>query len=207
MFKEEAYWIKSVLLKIPLSDGNIANLGSSTKHFRTIIQPHINQNIIVPLEERGLKITNIDIKKEEGVDIQADLTSKYFSKQVGGKYDLILCTNMLEHVESISNVIDNLVQIVNKDGYILITVPRKYPIHLDPIDNKFRPKPKEISDLFNKKTKYTIIESKIIQIKDIDSYPIKKSSMVLWRYRKRFRFWLKKYYSVSGILLQINKFY
>lgn len=205
MFREESIWIKNALSKLPLSSGSqVANLGSSTAHFRQNIQPHIHSNVIIPLKQKELTVFNIDLKDESGVDIQADLTNPNFPTRIGKKFELVLCTNILEHVESIPDVINNLLAITKREGYILITVPRKYPLHYDPIDNQFRPKPKAIISLFSDKTNFAVLESIIIPIKDISYYPIKKSSWPLWGYRSRLKYFLGFYYQVTGVLIKLN---
>lgn len=202
MFREEAIWVHNVLIELPLSGGKVANLGSSTSEFRKKIQPHINDEIIAPLEAKGAQIVNIDIKKDEGVDIEADLSAINFSEFVNQSFDLIICTNMLEHVVDISLVIDNILKIASPNAYILLTVPKKYPLHFDPIDNGFRPNPAQLAELFLNKTKYQILDSRIISIKDTKYYPFKKSSFPLWGYRLRLKFWMRYYYEVTGLLLK-----
>lgn len=202
MFREEAIWVRNVLKNLPLLNSKVANLGSSTSEFRQIIQPHIYKEIIIPLEAKGAKITHIDIKKAEGVDVEADLTAIDFSEHVNQSFDLVICTNMLEHVEDISLVVDNILKISSPNAYLLLTVPRRYPLHFDPIDNGFRPRPNELSTLFLEKVKCNILNSKIISIKDMSYYPLKSSRFPIWGYRLRLRYWLRYYYQVTGILLQ-----
>ncbi len=86
----------------------------------------------------GWSIVNVDLKAEEGVNIVADVTQSNFSAELQFSA-LTICTNMLEHVEDISLVIENLLKITIKGSFILLTVPYKYRKHLDPIDNMFRP--------------------------------------------------------------------
>src|SRR5438105_2004609 len=131
MFKQEAEWIQRVLADVhPLNSyNNVANLGSSTINFRTIIQPHIHKHIIVPLENKGWKILHVDFKKEDGVDIVADLTDIHFGEKFKNYFAITICTNVLEHVENINRVVNNLLKVTKNNGYILITVPYKYKIH------------------------------------------------------------------------------
>lgn len=204
MFREESVWISNVLENITLEKAEVANLGSSTGYFRKVIQPHIHENIVKPLENKSFKVVNIDIKLEEGVDIQADITSADFRKSIGKKFDLVICTNMLEHVENINTSIENILAITEEKGFVLITVPRRYPIHLDPIDNNFRPKPNEIFNYFKNISTAKIVKSSIINIKDINCYPVRKSKFPIWGYRQRVKFWLKYYYQVTGILIKLG---
>jgi hypothetical protein len=204
MFREEAVWIESALQKIEPSVGNnlVANLGSSTAYFREVIQPHIHQHIILPLQHKGWKIVNVDLKHEDGVDIVADVTKDNFSQLVQPAA-LTICTNMLEHVEDINLVVTNLQKVTTKGGYILLTVPYKYKKHLDPIDNMFRPTPNEIAALFNKDN-INIIDQKVIQIFDKIYYKVKKSKFPIWGYRHLLGYYLGKKHAVSGILIQMK---
>lgn len=205
MFAEESSWIKGVINA--LEDGKIikaGNLGSSSREFREIIQPHIHHNIILPLQDKGFEVVNIDIKDEPGVDVIGDITKTEFAVEFNDKFDMILCTNLLEHVVDIDLVVQNLIHATRSNGYVLITVPYKYKIHLDPIDNGFRPTPKKIAELFFG-VQHEVINEKVIVIRDAKEYKIRKSRFPLWGYRERFFFFLGKRYKVSGILLRITK--
>jgi SAM-dependent methyltransferase len=206
MFREESLWIKTAIQKLkPVNGSNeVANIGSSTDHFRRVIQPHIHNNIIDTLLASGWKVFNVDMKKEHGVDLVADVTKKDFAEPFKDRFALTICTNLLEHVEDIKLVTKNLVDITRSGGHILITVPYKYKIHLDPIDNGFRPTPQQIVDLFKDVAEY-IIDSKIISISDIDQYRIKKSRFPVWGYRERLAYYFGKRHKTSGILFSINK--
>ena len=47
---------------------------------------------------------------------------------------MVLCTNVLEHVYEIELAINNLKNILNSDGHLLISVPFIYPLHDEPED-------------------------------------------------------------------------
>jgi hypothetical protein len=204
MFREEAIWVKQALSKIkPLTNNNlVANLGSSTAYFREVIQPHIQEHIITTLQNNGWQIVNIDLKKEDGVDIIADVTKNNFATLVQPSA-LTICTNMLEHVEDINGVVENLKKVTIQGGYILITVPYKYKKHLDPIDNMFRPTPQQIANLF-KKDEIEIIDEAVIVIYDKDYYKIKKSKIPFWGYRHLLGYYLGNKHAVSGILIKMK---
>ncbi len=205
MFIEEAQWINRILSSLQPDENNlVANLGSSTAYFRTIVQPHIHENIIKPLEKNGWKIVHVDLKKENGVDVVANVSDALFAKEYANFFSLTLCTNMLEHVKNISIVIDNLFTLTRKNGYVLITVPYKYRLHNDPIDNGFRPKPKEIVSLFEDGM-VNVINEEIIRIDDKKYYPIKKSKFLLWGYRERIKYFFGIRFKVSSVLLQVIK--
>lgn len=206
MFREESLWIKDALQKIkPSANANeVANIGSSTAHFRQVIQPHIHNNIVDPLQVAGWKVVNVDMKKESGVDLVADVTKPGFAEPFKERFALTICTNLLEHVEDISLVVSNLSAITKPGGYILITVPYKYRIHLDPIDNGFRPRPDEILELFKPFVKQ-VIDSRIIVKTDMDQYRIRKSRFPIWGYRERIAYYLGKRHKTSGVLFSVEK--
>lgn len=204
MFVEEAKWVNSVLEKITEENLIIGNLGSSTLEFRMIHQPHIQDIIINPLAERKHKIYNIDFKNGNGIEIVDDITDPGFGPKYFNFFDIVLCTNMLEHVENIPVVIKNLIDITKPGKYILITVPRKYHLHFDPIDNGFRPTPKELLEYF-KKCNYQVVSQKIISINQLKAYKFKKSKWPLWGYREKIKYFFGQRYKVTGILLKLKK--
>jgi len=206
MFREESLWIKTALQKIKpkVFTNEVANIGSSTDHFRKVIQPHIHSNIIETLVSSNWKVINIDLKKEAGVDLIADVTSTNFSDTLNNRFLLTLCTNLLEHVEDINLVVKNLVAITKSGGYILITVPYKYKLHFDPIDNGFRPTPQQIIDLFADVAD-KVIDSTIVSVSDINQYRIKPSHFPVWGYRERLAYYLGKRHKTSCIIFSIQK--
>jgi len=130
MFLEESIYIKELLAKIS-SLQDVLDVGSSTLKFRTIIQPYIDKNIFQPLRDKEVKISYLDNKDGIGIDIVADVSNKRFT--LPQKYDLVICTNLLEHVSDLKTTIFNISSLVRKGGYLLITVPLIYPYHPDPI--------------------------------------------------------------------------
>lgn len=206
MFREESIWIKDALQKLTRINGanHVANIGSSTAHFRRVIQPHIHENIIATLEGAGWEVFNVDLKKEDGVDLVADVTKANFAENLRDRFALTICTNLLEHVEDINLVTKNLVAITQSGGHILITVPYKYKRHLDPIDNGFRPTPEQIAELF-REVADSVVDSKVISISDIDQYKIRRSKYPVWGYRERLAYYFGKRHKTSGILFSIKK--
>jgi SAM-dependent methyltransferase len=205
MFAEESLWISTVYDKLDADKVRTAgNIGSSSLDFRINVQPHIHKHVIKPLMDKGVRVVNIDLKKETGVDIVADITKPSFGREFESQFDLLLCTNLLEHVTDVKLVVKNLVDAITNRGYILITVPYKYKLHFDPIDNGFRPKPSEIAHLFVGVSN-SIIDSAIISINDSREYKKRRSKFPVWGYREKLAYLFGKRYKVSGILLQISK--
>jgi SAM-dependent methyltransferase len=145
VFVDESLWIRAALERAPLRAGMRAlDIGSSTLEFRTVVQPHIDGNVFAPLRARGISIAHLDGKAEEGVDIVADVTTL---AGVERSFELVLCTNLLEHVVDRRSTLENIKHVVAPGGLLLLTVPRRYPLHNDPIDTGFRPSARELAEL------------------------------------------------------------
>ena len=180
----------------------MANSGSSTAEFRQQIQPHIHRDVIAPLEAAGARVVYVDFKPAAGVNVTADLSAPDFASHFERGFDLSLCTNMLEHVEDIPAVVDNILRIAAPGACLLLTVPRRYPLHFDPIDNGFRPRPDELAALFQRRASCRVLRSQVIAIRESAYYPVRKSAYPLWGYRLRLRYLIGWYYKVSGVLIQ-----
>lgn len=205
MFAEEAIWIHQCLDELKLNRNDyVANVGSSNEVFRKIIQPHIYQQIFRELEVSNIKVVHIDQKPDKGVDYIANVTSSVDHEHLENMFSVILCNNLLEHVEDIQLVCNNLITWCKADGYILLTVPYKYPKHLDPIDNMLRPLPEDIAKYFSQATT-KVVKQKIITIKQKENYPVKKSFYPFWGYRNRIKYYLGYRYKVSALLIKIIK--
>lgn len=161
MLYEEAQWIGENLIKTFRKGQQILNVGSSTLHSRTVLQPHMHEFIFQPLKDQGIKVMHSDITVDEGVDLQGDFTDPDFIEQLKkSKFDGILCCNLLEHLEDRSLLVKALNDIVPEQGFLLITVPKQYPYHLDPIDTLYRPGVDEVTELF---PGFTKVEGIVLQ--------------------------------------------
>jgi len=152
MLLEESLWIKSHLEQIPLQPGQICvDVASSTLKFRTIDQPYIQQNVFEPLRQRGLTILHLDRKEEEGVDLNLDINTTHFRNQFNlAKPHLVICTSLLEHIQSVDLVLSHLNWVTQMNGFLLLSVPSLFGFHPDPIDTMYRPTPKKLIPLLEK---------------------------------------------------------
>lgn len=124
------------------------NIGSSTEDFRTQVQPFIHEFVVSRLEQRGWRVVHCDMKAASGVDEVGDLMEPEFRASLRKHdADLLLCSNLLEHVTSPPDLISACADIVRPGGCCLITVPRSYPYHPDPLDTMYRPSPAELAKL------------------------------------------------------------
>lgn len=147
---EEARRISEILKDLPLPEAaTILNIGSSTRYFREVMQPHIQSELIGPLVASGFRLLHCDIKNAEGVDIVGDLLEPSFHEKLTEyRADVLLCCNILEHIADPATFARACVGIVRDGGFIIASVPYSYPYHRDPIDTGLRPNPAELSELF-----------------------------------------------------------
>jgi hypothetical protein len=67
----------------------------------------------------GPKVTGVDIYGEP--DLRVDLEKEKLMRFKDGEFDLIVCTEVLEHLDNFYEMIDELFRVSNK--YILISLP------------------------------------------------------------------------------------
>lgn len=172
MFVEEAQWIGRRLGRLPLGPGaRVLDIGSSTLEYRTRVQPHITELVHRPLVARGASLTCGDIKEGEGVDLVLDLTrtdlpAAFFASP----WDLVICSNILEHVADRATFIGNVVRLCRPGGYILCTVPRRFPYHADPLDTMYRPNAAELARTILSHAPGSIEAAEILRIDDRSYY-------------------------------------
>lgn len=147
---EEARWIGDALAKLPADSlSPLIELGSQTLDYRTREKPHIESLVLAPLRARGVRIVHSDLQSGPGIDISGDLylpqTRAAYAK-VGAR--ALLCCNILEHLTDAPGFARICADLLPPGGYAIVTVPRSYPYHLDPIDTMFRPAPSGIAALF-----------------------------------------------------------
>ena len=148
MFDSEAVRLREILL----AQANVSpllNLGSSTRAFREVTQPHIHAELFRPLEKAGLTVIHSDLKQADGVDRAGDILDPAVMSDLKSRgFRCVLISNLLEHVRNRDAVAAACEEIVGTGGLILATVPSSFPFHADPIDTYYRPTPPELAALF-----------------------------------------------------------
>jgi hypothetical protein len=153
VLEAEAAWIGAVLRDLPDDAFPLLNLGSSTRTFRERDQPYIDELIFRPLAARGVRVIHADLKAEDGVDVVFDFTSPV--ERAGlvekvGQVQTIVCSNLLEHLPiAPSEAAAHLLDVCPDGGYVIVTAPRRFGYHPDPIDNGYRPSSQELAALFD----------------------------------------------------------
>jgi SAM-dependent methyltransferase len=184
MFVEEARWIESALAQRPIGEGTtVLDIGSSTEEFRTVVQPYIDQHVLAPLRGRGAQIVHVDAKPAAGVDVVADVASPDVDlvAEVGSRFDVVLCCNMLEHVVDRPRTLAQVTAAVAPGGTLVLTVPGRYRFHEDPIDTMYRPTPGELADLAREvDPELRLVTADSVQIKNLRYYNLRSR---YWRER------------------------
>ena len=98
MRPREAETLAKWVLDLGLPAGSVClNIGSSTKRFREVDQPHIAEKFIAPLEASGLRFIHCDMKQAAGVDEVGDILDPRFRDRLKSyQADLLVCSNLLE---------------------------------------------------------------------------------------------------------------
>jgi len=73
----------------------------------------------------------LDIKSGEGIDVVADAHNLPFENE---KFDIILCTEVLEHLHSPHIAVSEMKRVLKKGGLLILTTRFIFPIHDAPND-------------------------------------------------------------------------
>jgi len=148
VLRAEAIAIGDVLLRAG-APSPVLNVGSSTARFRAVERPWIEEFVFAPLRVAGAEVDHLDLKAAEGVDLVGDILDPALQERLAAHgYRCVILSNVLEHVRDRHAVAAACEAIVGAGGLVLVTVPRSYPYHADPLDTGYRPAPEELAPLF-----------------------------------------------------------
>ena len=147
MLAAEARWIGERISALGLGgDQTVIDVGSSSEPFRCLIQPHIDFEIFRPLREAGVRIVHVDARADEGVDVVADVTDPAeVPDELRGAGDVVISASMLEHIPERRGAIACLRELTRPGGRLVLTAPRRFPRHRDPVDTGYRPTADELA--------------------------------------------------------------
>jgi hypothetical protein len=129
--------------------GSVLSVGSGDRDFRSRFQPWIDGEVFDRLDEREIPVLHHEMVAAEGVDVVGDLRDESVRAGLSRRgVRTILCLNVLEHVPEPDMVVLAIEAALPPGGRAILTVPRRYPYHADPIDTMFRPSPEELAQLF-----------------------------------------------------------
>lgn len=221
MLVEESIWFRERLSYLIAEHASaVVNIGSSTKLFREVIQPHLYLNIFQPLEQAGVQVIHLDRKTDVGVDIVGNLQDIDFIATLKKmKYAGIFCNNLLMHLElkERQELIKSIDSILPSRGYLFLSTSYNYPYCPDPNDSFYRPNNLGLELLF---PNYEVLESAVVNghgslYKDMTAN--KKYGLILtlrlvlpfykfrsWKFLIRYLPNLFKPYSASCVVLRKN---
>lgn len=81
----------------------------------------------------------IDIQSAEGIDLIVDLNGVWPIQSAS--FDVILCTQVLEHVRNMDGVMEEMLRVLKPGGILILTVPFCYNEHGTPGDYRRFPVP------------------------------------------------------------------
>jgi len=84
------------------------------------------QRIRPELLATGAKLQTLDFMAGEGIDIVADITSTGLPTE---SYDVVVCLQVLEHVQNPSAVCQEIARLVKPGGWVAISAPQSYWLH------------------------------------------------------------------------------
>lgn len=150
MLREEAVWIRTHLESLdPERIYPMCNLGSATLHFRTVEQPYIDSEVFAQARSQRGEVVHVDMQAATGVDLVGDLSDENFATTLRQRrFQSVMCCNILEHVVDRRQFADLVLSLIEPGGYIVVTIPNRYPYHAYPIDTMFRPNIGEAAALF-----------------------------------------------------------
>src|SRR4051812_24687708 len=150
MFDREAARLREILLA-QRAVSPLLNLGSSTRAFREVAKPHIQDELFGPLAAAGVQVFHCDLKQADGVDLAGDILDAEVRAGLRSRgFKSVLCANLLEHVRDRAAVAAACEEVAGPGGLVLATVPSSYPYHADPIDTLYRPSPAALAALFTR---------------------------------------------------------
>lgn len=176
MMRREAQWLGSMLTEMHAELGKVLSVGSGTRAFRTTLQPWIEHEVFDPLAAHGVTVLHHEMAPAAGVDVAGDLGDPAVRQRLRDlDVRTVLCLNVLEHVAEPAALAQALIDSVPADGRVIVTVPRRFPYHADPVDTLFRPSPSELAALFPGST---VVRSGTVRCESLGEYWLRKPGKV-----------------------------
>lgn len=105
------------------ASGILADIGCGQKPYQSIFAPYTSQYI------------GIDLAEYEGVTSKVDVVgSAYDTKLQDSSCDVVLCTEVLEHLEEPLSAIKEMNRILKHKGIVIVTAPFFWHVHEAPRD-------------------------------------------------------------------------
>jgi hypothetical protein len=152
---ETAAWTRAALAAIDLpAGGRVLDIGSSTLHYRTVEQPHVEEQVMAPLRARGMLITHLDAKPAPGVDVVCDLgtADAGLAARLGEReHALVLVCGVMQALRDPGRVADLAVGVLAPGGHLVAHHPETARRSFDPVDYRLRLSPDELAGMFERR--------------------------------------------------------
>lgn len=79
---------------------------------------------------KDFNVTSMDVDKKWNPDIVMDIRTAY--RQIDKKYDIIIMTQVIEHIPNFWVLPEALWNLLNYNGFLIIDCPFNYPYHPEP---------------------------------------------------------------------------
>jgi hypothetical protein len=128
------------------------DVGSSTSHYRTVEQPHIEEQVMAPLRARGVEIVHLDVKQAPGVDVvcDLDLADAALAARLG-EHALVLVCGVLQTLRDPGRAADLAVGALAPGGHLVAHHPESARRVFDPVDHMLRLAPGELARMFERR--------------------------------------------------------
>jgi ubiquinone/menaquinone biosynthesis C-methylase UbiE len=136
---------KDISQTIPFYNGNILDVGCGQSPYKFLLKPDIKYFGIDIVDAEKFDYQNSEITPFNGQDIPFE----------DAKFDGIICTEVLEHVEQYQSLIDEMYRVMKPGASGIITIPWSARYHYIPYDF-FRYTPSSLKTMFSKFAKVKI---------------------------------------------------
>ncbi|MFN2439884.1 MAG: class I SAM-dependent methyltransferase [Chitinophagaceae bacterium] len=167
---------KDVKRYLPAYKGNILDIGCGQSPYKFLLNEKDTKYFGIDIiEATEFGYNNPDITAFDGKNIPFE----------DNKFDAVICTEVLEHVQDFQYLIDEIYRTAKKNADIIVTIPWSARYHYIPYDY-FRYTPSSLKTMFskfseinikNRGTDFSVIGSKIIVIFFRGFFPNQ-----LWKY-------------------------
>ncbi len=105
------------------ASGDLLDIGCGLKPYQSIFAPFVSKHIGVDLETSPHGTDRIDL-----------IGSAYATNVAGESCDVVLCSEVLEHLEEPLAAVKEMNRVLNPGGVAIVTVPFFWHIHEEPRD-------------------------------------------------------------------------
>ena len=151
---------RDIKKELPGYTGNVLDVGCGQSPYRFLLKPEVSYFGIDIVDAEKFDYSNPVITPFNGEDIPFE----------NEKFDALICTEVLEHVEKYQKLTDEMFRVLKKGGKGIVTIPWSARYHYIPWDY-FRYTPSSLKTIFSKfssvvikprGTDISVIGSKII---------------------------------------------